>query len=562
VATYSLCRNTIRLTIHDKLQTKVEKFNIEAENIYNFDEKGFLIGKCLASKRIAPIHHLKSKKLLGTMQDGSREFISLLACICADGSALSPGLIYQGESKDMLDSWLQDFDDSKHNAWFTVSKKGWTDESIGLAWLKRFNNATRHKCGARGWQLLIVDGHCSHVNMEWIDYCDKFRIILAVLPPHSTHRLQPLDVVVFSPLATAYSNALDSFLRDSLGFTYMTKRHFWRLFAAAWDKALTEANIKKSFESPGIWPVNSSKVLDILRKDLKTPDNNSNPQPKKKTPTGVRDLRRTVKTIHKKATEITEELGLLIKASEKLAIENEVLQHDNMRMKQAAIWEKTRRKRGKPMGLFEPDRPGEAQFFSPSKIATVRERLKDKEEENEQQRREKEERQQQRAIAREEKARETQERREAAQRKREAKAVELQVEQERKKKEKAAREAKKEADRLAKEEEKARKAAERATKSVEDRKVGRQDRRGRRGIEQHESATLKVNSHDHNNEEQDQNRTGFVENCLANTTVPLGSSGTEKFQNAATKNVNMEDVPRKEVTLRSGRKATQVLRYK
>jgi hypothetical protein len=33
----------------------------------------------------------------------------------------------------------------------------------------------------------------------------------------------------------------------------MTKRRFWRLFAAAWDKALTEQNIIKAFESRGIW---------------------------------------------------------------------------------------------------------------------------------------------------------------------------------------------------------------------------------------------------------------------------------------------------------------------
>ncbi len=188
--------------------------------------------------------------------------------------------------------------------------------------------------------------------MEWIDYCDKHRIILAIFPPHSTHRLQPLDVVIFSPLATAYSNALDGFLRDSLGFTYMTKRHFWRLFAVSWDKALTEENITKAFESPGIWPVNGSKVLDILRTGLKTPDNDSDTQPRKRTSTGVLDLRRTVKMIRKKAMEITEEMELVIKASEKLAFEKEVLEHDNMRLKQAAALEKTRRKKGTWEALY------------------------------------------------------------------------------------------------------------------------------------------------------------------------------------------------------------------
>jgi len=37
------------------------------------------------------------------------------------------------------------------------------------------------------------------------------------------------------------------------------------------------------------------------------------------------------------------------------------------------VQEKRRRKRGKAMGLFDKDRPGEAQFFSPARVAAVRE---------------------------------------------------------------------------------------------------------------------------------------------------------------------------------------------
>jgi hypothetical protein len=40
------------------------------------------------------------------MQDGSREFITLLACICADITALLTTLIYQGKSQDLIDTWL------------------------------------------------------------------------------------------------------------------------------------------------------------------------------------------------------------------------------------------------------------------------------------------------------------------------------------------------------------------------------------------------------------------------------------------------------------------------
>ncbi|KAF2175824.1 hypothetical protein K469DRAFT_609322 [Zopfia rhizophila CBS 207.26] len=84
-----------------KLQAKMELYHIRPRNTYNFDEKGFLLGICHSLKRIFAIRKLKSKRILGATQDGSREWISLLACICADGGFIPPTLIYQGESRDM-----------------------------------------------------------------------------------------------------------------------------------------------------------------------------------------------------------------------------------------------------------------------------------------------------------------------------------------------------------------------------------------------------------------------------------------------------------------------------
>ena len=63
-----------------------------------------------------------------------------------------------------------------------------------------FDCYTKTKAG-RGYRLLLVDGHCSHVNLSFLDYADKHWIIILVLPPHSTHRFQPLDVGLFSPLS-------------------------------------------------------------------------------------------------------------------------------------------------------------------------------------------------------------------------------------------------------------------------------------------------------------------------------------------------------------------------
>jgi hypothetical protein len=53
------------------------------------------------------------------------------------------------------------------------------------------------------------EGHGNHLTREFIDYCYTQKILLAVFLSHATHTLQPLDVVLFSPLSSHYSHELD-----------------------------------------------------------------------------------------------------------------------------------------------------------------------------------------------------------------------------------------------------------------------------------------------------------------------------------------------------------------
>ena len=115
---------------------------------------------------------------------------------------------------------------------FASLPNGWTSDELSLSYLTTiFDRETKAKArNSRNWRLLFVDGHGSYINMKWLDYCLKHRILLAVYLPHSTYRLQPLDVSVFSPLATFYSQALNQFLRESQGISSLLKRDFFRLF--------------------------------------------------------------------------------------------------------------------------------------------------------------------------------------------------------------------------------------------------------------------------------------------------------------------------------------------
>ena len=48
--------------------------------------------------------------------------------------------------------------------------------------------------------LLIVDGHPSRLCYQAIRVLQTFNIQLVVLPEHTSHILQPLDVAIFSPM--------------------------------------------------------------------------------------------------------------------------------------------------------------------------------------------------------------------------------------------------------------------------------------------------------------------------------------------------------------------------
>ena len=51
---------------------------------------------------------------------------------------------------------------------------------------------------------LIVDGHFSHVTEMTKSICAINNIILLVIPPHTSHILQPLDLCFFSILKNNY----------------------------------------------------------------------------------------------------------------------------------------------------------------------------------------------------------------------------------------------------------------------------------------------------------------------------------------------------------------------
>src|SRR5277367_7047285 len=119
-------------------------------------------------KRIMSRATLKSGHITKSKQDGSREFISILACISAIGRWIPPLLVYKGDSSDLMSTWVDEVT-TDSQAHFTISSNGWSNNAIGLVWLQKVFERYTKPARTTQKRLLIVDGHSSHVNMAFVD---------------------------------------------------------------------------------------------------------------------------------------------------------------------------------------------------------------------------------------------------------------------------------------------------------------------------------------------------------------------------------------------------------
>ena len=103
--------------------------------------------------------------------------------------------------------------------------------------------------------LVVVDNHASHMSLSVINYCRENGVALLTYPPHTSHRLQPLDISVYGPFKRFYNSAADSWMKSNQG-RVMIIYNIPTLVRTALPNAATPRNILAGFESTGIWPFN------------------------------------------------------------------------------------------------------------------------------------------------------------------------------------------------------------------------------------------------------------------------------------------------------------------
>lgn len=119
---------------------------------------------------------------------------------------------------------------------------GSTNRELALALVRTCVQQEVSPSNADQFRLLLLDGHSSHANWRFIQYCLENDIIALCSPPHITHRLQPLDVGIFGPLTHHYGKLVDSQVR--LGHTGITKADFLELYKQSRDLTMKPDTIQ------------------------------------------------------------------------------------------------------------------------------------------------------------------------------------------------------------------------------------------------------------------------------------------------------------------------------
>jgi len=259
----ALCEDCSTIEAWFKLYTSIkEKYGILNEDTYNFDETGFIMGVITSQLVITGSERRGKRK---AVQPGNREWTTVINSINAMGWSVPPFVIFKG--KQHINTWYDD--PTGMEDWVIgVSANGWTTNEHGVAWLKHFDAHTKTRTQG-AYRLLIIDGHESHNSIDFRDYCKEAKIITILMPPHSSHLLQPLDVGCFSPLKKAYGTEISALAATRV--TKVDKPAFLQAYKKAYFKVFQRENIQSSFRGAGLVPFNPQVVLSQLDVKLRTP---------------------------------------------------------------------------------------------------------------------------------------------------------------------------------------------------------------------------------------------------------------------------------------------------
>ena len=199
--------------------------------------------------RKAKVIACRNEKQVGKLTSGERgALVTVLYAFNAAGNSVPPMLVFSRVK--LRDHMMKG---APPDSIGVANSSGWMSAACFTEFIKHFIKHT--KCSKDRPAILILDNHDSHISIKTINLSKENGVTLLTLPPHCSHKLQPLDRSVYDPFKTFYNQDANAFMVNYPGKT-ITIYDVAELVGKANEQALTPRTIRSGYAAGGIWPFN------------------------------------------------------------------------------------------------------------------------------------------------------------------------------------------------------------------------------------------------------------------------------------------------------------------
>lgn len=232
-----------------ELEQTLDKYGLRDKPhlIFNIDEKGVMQ------------NHTPPAVVAGTdfhppaVVSQKGQTTTIIGCGNASGMAVPPFFVFAG--KRLIPDLLKG---ASPGADGMMSDSGWVNADVFRHYMKEHLTKFLPHRDAGQHVLIVLDGHKSHISLDLVEWAKQQNIVLFILPAHTSHILQPLDVGCFGPFQRMFNSTCHRFIRDTSAT--ITRYNICELSCKVYSKALSAENLHSAFKRSGIYPLDSTAI--------------------------------------------------------------------------------------------------------------------------------------------------------------------------------------------------------------------------------------------------------------------------------------------------------------
>jgi hypothetical protein len=187
----------------DIYKSELVTVNHPVHGIFSVDETGITNVQHRQSKVVS----IRGKKEVVSLISAERgNLVTTVTCMNATGTRVPPLIVFpRTNMKEQL------MDGAPAGSISACHASGWIQTDIFTKWFDYFVPFVNPS--ADDHVLLIVDGHYPNTkNTDVVDKAREHGVAIVSLPPHSTHKMQPLDNGFMKPQKTYFTQEIETSL--------------------------------------------------------------------------------------------------------------------------------------------------------------------------------------------------------------------------------------------------------------------------------------------------------------------------------------------------------------